>query len=426
MRRIAYLFLAAIFALSACGNNTTNADCGRVRRQPSDYASPLDQCYIYDFSILGSDKRVIVYYDGIPEVDTNPSDGVNDWAAKAGIWTAETWAAFVEYGFSSPARTTNKGVEEIEVWIYPRDGISTIGLKGILVAAESINEREDVHETIIHELFHVTQVVQLPGMGYPGWFTEGTAQVMQDHTDATIDMKPNGFYGCANLYLNTPEEDITTRPNECATALWWKYFMEQLNTDPREPRGGAGVLAEFMDSLSSSENFLDQLDTFIRSRSSIWNLERLWCNFTVANYVKNLSGPGIHRAHRYVDESQPPGAYDADDDPNTPPVKLDRDFALTVAGEGAIVSGLQLPPWAAKYYRVRPAPNISSVDVGFSSDQRVSYALLVIDDDDLVEEIREVSSSFHQVVANQEFDEIVVVVATLRNSAEYGFDITAH
>jgi len=425
MKRFALLLLVVIFSLSACGTNGANAGCGRAKRQPADYPSPLDQCYIYNFSILDSGKRVIVYYDGIPDIDVDPSDGINDWAAKAGAWTAEAWTAFVDYGFSSPVRTLNGKIEEVEVWIYPRNGIGTVNAEAILVAAETVNDNEDVHEQIIHELFHATQGNQLSGTGYPGWFTEGTAQVMQDHTDLAIDTKPNGFYGCANTYLATPEENITTRPNECATALWWKYFMEQLDNDPMEPRDGAEVLADFMDFLPSSDDFLDQLDTYIHYRSITSNLESMWCNFSVANYVKNLSGSSIQPAYRYVDESQPPGAYDADNNPDTPPVNLYQDFSLTTYGEEAIANEPLLPSWAVRYYRIRPASTISSINVNFHSDQSVCYSLLIIDGDNLVEQIHEISSGFDDVVANQESDEIVVVVATLRNSTEYGFGIRA-
>lgn len=201
--------------------------------------------------------------------------------------------------------------------------------------------------------------------------------------------------------------------------------MEQLDNDPMEPRDGAEVLADFMDFMPSSEDFLDQLDTFIHYRSITSNLESMWCNFTVANYVKNLGGSGIQPTYRYVDESQPPGAYDADDNPDTPPVKLREDFSLTVYGEEIIANEPLLPPWAVRYYRVRPAATISSINVNFHSDQPLCYSLLVIDGDNLVEQIHEVSSDFNHVIANQEFDEIVVVVATLRNSTEYGFDIRA-
>src|SRR5204862_2796908 len=102
----------------------------------------------------------------------------------------------------------------------------------------------------------------------------------------------------------------------------------------------------------------------------------IWKDFAVANYAKNLSGPGVPAKYRYADMSQPGGNYGG--------VGLTLSQNLNL-GDSVVQTGETVRPWSARYYELRPAANVPIVDIKVKQDSAVPvyYTILGIKGSDI-------------------------------------------
>jgi len=112
-------------AASPCGTSPVITEA--VWQNEGPLGVVLDECYVHTFIMGGAPRRVIVRYTTdiadsthrIPDVDTSPADGFNDWAVKIATWAEEAWRTFTGYGFSSSALGTGSdGVKEVYIDVF--------------------------------------------------------------------------------------------------------------------------------------------------------------------------------------------------------------------------------------------------------------------------------------------------------------------
>lgn len=394
----------------------------------------LDQQYVHTFTLNSQLKRVTVRFtttpttptSEIPAVDLLPPFGVNDWAYKTALWMEQSWRFYVNAGFRSPARDRGAdGVEQLEAWISGRGGRLGVCCGAVHFALDGgmFAPGNDllIQSVVFHEEWHSSTYIDASQC----WVNEGTAAFMQDKVDGPLDLWPgNGYKAEADGFLGLSGKNLLTH---CYTAaLWWNYFTEQFGVTRVEPQLGIDALRDFYGVLGSGGP-LAALDSVIRSRPGGRTMKTAWCDFAVANYVKNLAGVAGRTAYRYVDETQPPGMpmiYDYDGNPSTPTVPLELDLALAPGDAGAARTGT-FEPWSVKYFRIRPDPSLPLVRIEFRPDTRyeLCWTLLGLQAGNIALEERVTGPDLVRVVSNPGFDEIVVIAATFQDAVNCRFSV---
>ncbi|HEY3231982.1 MAG TPA: VWA domain-containing protein, partial [Roseiflexaceae bacterium] len=140
----------------------------------------------------------------------------------------------------------------------------------------------------------------------------------------------------------------------------------------------------------------------------------IWKDFAVANYAKNLSGPGVPAKYRYADMSQPGGNYGG--------VGLTLSQNLNL-GDSVVQTGETVRPWSARYYELRPAANVPIVDIKVKQDSAVPvyYTILGIKGSDITYEYNTEARDLGRTLVNDGYDKVVVIVAGLENLANYRY-----
>ena len=248
------------------------------------------------------------------------------------------------------------------------------------------------HDTIectslcIHELHHMVQYEYIPyGTYYLSLYpiaSEGPAVAMEDGVVAGADDGPfnnkwyMGFYQYAEIYLDgrydvevaydtylwgTGKWPWSAGGYGYATALFWKYLMEQFGTERSEPAVGMDFLKRFYVLADANRQGLlttlqDTLDEKDRQTTAEYDpgveLEEAFRDFTIANWVRRYRNPlpyaagytvAVADAARfyYVDEDPATcreAIYDATSLTNVRPL-ADRSYSLTPIGTTGIQTG---------------------------------------------------------------------------------------
>ena len=281
-----------------------------------------------------------------------------------------------------------------------------------------------------HELFHTIQCTSYGGTN-PSWQTmrwiiEGQARMLQDKIDLDLDQAEfdgAGYYEESNIYLGSTETSLLDQSYRAC--LFWNYITEQYggidSFCQNEPHVGVDLITEFWDITNtvSRVDGVDTVDDALTGLGHTESFEDVFRDFIVTNYVKDLTGT-LPSKYQYVDEDTTPGSYDFDDNASTPAVRLHDDITLGLS-DSADSGGIDqlLYDWAAHYFRIIPSNDAVAIniDIDQSTDNSLSYHLLVINGNDLVSEYRIKAKNFDKSVVNFDYDEIIVIVGGLENTA---------
>jgi Mg-chelatase subunit ChlD len=282
----------------------------------------------------------------------------------------------------------------------------------------------------LHEMFHFQQF-RYWGLDDPAsrWVTEGQARSIQDkvcmgpsRSDCVdlddIDVGFADYVGEVNEYLgNPPQNSINRRSYEAV--LFWTYLTEKYGTAPTDDvEGGMNLMVKFWEDSANTPG-RDGITVLNSTLDDLGHSERfrdIWKDFAVANYAKDYNGPAIYQ---YADMQQPGGTYD--------PVRLDVSTSLAT-GDQVLRTGEFLPPWAPRYYEVRPSSNLPIIDVQVTQDSAtpVYYTLLAIKGNDIVYEENSEARDFASTLINNDYDKVVLIVASLENIANYRVSINGN
>ena len=333
--------------------------------------------------------------------------------------------AFIELGFRDPVYASPMPVD-----LFPNGdvGYAYISSGGaILFDPYYMSTYEGRLWVPIHELFHQAQRAY-GGLNDPNfeWVTEGQARMVQDklclaqdeelNCNRTLDEMGNSNYQSeVNRFLANPNQSLTEASYQAA--LFWTYLSEQYGSLEQEPEQGVDLLVTFWQ-LSATYWGSDGINLINQTLASVGSTDRfpdVVQDFTVANYAKQLSN--APEQYQYQDEQQANGAYRR--------VPLTLDAGLTdkqqITLESDVVS------WGARYFRVWPDTSVEviTVTVDTLTEQPLSYTLLSIKDGSINEETRETTASFRAEQANNELDQVVLVVTGLQQESQFELSIAA-
>jgi Mg-chelatase subunit ChlD len=281
----------------------------------------------------------------------------------------------------------------------------------------------------VHELFHMVQFsyggIQTDPDG--NWVIEAQARAIQDLvtldangiTGQNVDDDPTGpanFYAEAMGYLGNPNHPITHISYNAA--LFWAYLCQRFGTDATEPGLGFDFMRHFWDAAAADPN-TDGIQAINNTLSALGRPERFvdaFKDFVIANYVKNLTGPGVLAKYKYVDESQTPGSYG--------PVALEVSTALAPMEQvGPVLSNVT--QWGAVYHEIRPTVAVPYIQVDYKVDSPspAFFVLLAKKGGDLVHEERQVGLTFARTLANDAYDAVTVIVAGLDQNVNFRYTI---
>ncbi len=285
----------------------------------------------------------------------------------------------------------------------------------------------------LHELFHQAQYAYRGGELEPSrnWFLEGQARSIQDKFCLGED--PSGgpcpslddeglgiasYVGEVNGYLANANRNLTEI--SYAAALFWTYVTERYGLLRQEPHLGVDLILRFWEE-GSADPRQDGITTLNRALAALGHrvtFEDVFKDFVVANYAKELTGAGVPEKYKYIDETQPPGHYD--------PVYLDLDREITpdAAVDPTIT---EVASWGARYYQFRPSADVPILNIEFRQDveRHVYYALLAVKNDGIAFEREQTDGDLVEVLPNDGYDRVVVIVAGLGNHANYRFAVNA-
>ena len=399
-----------------------------------------------------------VYHRPYPVADCPPvalktscvptNNGVDEYASRIGgvlegTRTALSGIGFDDFAFFANGKPFPTDLIE-QPWCGP--GCATTdswgnGRKGSIILAPSYmgpydpaNGFGDPSSVAIplHEAFHQQQFTY-GGLRDPdgAWVMEGQARAVQDKVCVgasaanctSLDSVTNGianYFAQVNGYLGLPDFSLTR--SSYGAALFWTYLLERYGTITEEPHRGMDFMVEFWKQARASNTDTDTgIGNINRALTALGHSARfddVFRDFVVANYAKDLTGPSVPAKYKYVDETQPPGKY------NAVRLALDTPLAKTTQVGPTLDS---VPAYATRYYQFTPSPAVGTIDVRVNQDSShpIHYSLLLVKNGDLVQEIRGTGTDFAQAVPNAGYDRVVLVVAGLGNHVNYRYSVNA-
>lgn len=396
---------------------------------PYDRRVRLDKCVAYPSTVNGQLRTVYVYYTTTPTADFIGTDHLSstsayltqEMATEIANWTAQSWDAYLRYGFGNPDET------KLGVYIFdfvPKNGGNCCGWNGdystynldTFTVQKNFEKRStftDLTYIVFHEMWHFVEGTDL-GL----YINEGVAVAMPDLVSLDFDTQPNGInrtHDHADAYLKYYSEQSLTRTGYDA-GLWWKYFMEQVGEIDDEPGRGVDAMVEFWDKLDNDG--LTSVDAVIKNFNSEQSFESVWIDFTVANYAKDLDATTLPEIYTYADELQTNG-------PNYAGVKLTQDRYLTQ--DTNVFESDYVSPWSAKYYQFRPSSDLPIISLDFQqfSSSKIAYTVLLIKNNQLVRQIDYIGKNYVQSFVNDQYERVTVIVTGLNENANFRYAVNA-
>ncbi|UCB61409.1 MAG: hypothetical protein JSW72_05010, partial [Candidatus Bathyarchaeota archaeon] len=300
----------------------------------------------------------------------------------------------------------------------------------------------DAKHVILHELFHTVQysypgVLEYFGHGYTypdreDWVIEGQARMMQDKTFADLDLADGSetasYWGEVSSYLSWTEK--TLMDQSYRACLFWTYFTEKYGSVTDEPGCGIDALVEWWshssDEYGAMENMKRALNALTEPDVSF---RRVWMDFIVANYVKDLDDAPIK--YKYADEAQYVAALghgpfeEIGPDGVTysfPKVRFERSEVNMQAGDLAQGPD-RVERWAAKYYRFRPGSDVDLMRLYFVSNTDLYYHLIFSNEGRWIGHMYTTGTRFDRTILTHNYDEIVMVVGGLERGSNFMYRV---
>lgn len=317
-----------------------------------------------------------------------------------------------DFRFNDPTRGN-----EFPIQIRPTDGggmaYCTGSDCGISLAPAVFTNPLSLEGIPLHEMLH--QVQWTYTFGWSGFVTEGTARMMQDKLyndlDQSIGTEMAAYFPQANHFLDNLT-DNTLIDQSYSACLFWTYLTEQYGTITTEPQLGVDAVRTLFENHGSGSDDIQRTNAALGTLSPGTTFKDVFMNFIVANYTKNLTGPGVPPEYRYTDDDTLPGSY------HNPALTLNRTMPV-----GDVFSATdEIRAWAAQYYEARPDAGVPIISMEFRqvSDVSLVYNLLVIKNNDLVMDACEFNvqaKDFVRSLVNDSYDRVVVVVGALDHPA---------
>ncbi|MGD8751304.1 MAG: VWA domain-containing protein [Anaerolineales bacterium] len=345
--------------------------------------------------------------------------------------------AFTRLGYTRDASAPPSGLDKIPINVVWCDGGGCAGGGGLGLSPLLMETDFDLDTRVgdpipwlvaLHEAYHFQQF-KYWGLDDPAgrWVFEAQARMVQDKMciggDRStaecfddIDTGNSGYVPELKAYLGNPNRPITQVSYNAV--LFWAYLTEKYGTsDPGDSvEAGLDLLREFWEA-SYDNPGLDGIATLNIALSNLGHSETfrdIWKDFAVANYAKDLSGPGVPDKYQYADMAEPGGNYG--------PVDLALDENLDL-GEQFVDTDESVSQWGAVYYEMRPAADVPIIDVKINQDSAVQlyYTVLGVKGGDLAYEHNQESRDLDHTLINDGYDDVVVVVAGLDNPANYRY-----
>ena len=276
-----------------------------------------------------------------------------------------------------------------------------------------------------HELFHIAQ----KGVTYGGdvkWMNEGTARSTDDKycldeptCNLTLDTYPGSWYvGDAGDFLANPNRPLFESGYDAA--LFWTYISEQYGNINTEPERGVDFFVQLWESGNANAHTHGRqvIDFALDDMGYSENFVDVFKDFVVANYAKDIANAPAK--YKYIDESQPPGSYGS--------VALTDDETLSVGEQYILADELKfVSSWGARYFRFVPVSGVPTVAVESETftGNDAYFTLLAVKNGSIVEEINVTGDTFAATVANDNLDEVVLVVAGLEQSSNISLAVNA-
>lgn len=294
--------------------------------------------------------------------------------------------------------------------------------------------------TSLHETFHFQQY-RYWGISDPDndWVVEGQARMSQDKVciggdrdncthfdDAVGDFAGISYLDEVNNYLTDPANDsggdllyASINRRDYQAALFWAYLLEKYGTSPGDDvEDGMNFLVTFWEDSANNagRDGIAIIDSTLSELGHSASFEDVWKDFAVANYAKDYDS---QTKYQYADAntSEPGGNYKK--------VGLAVDQFLDT-DEQIVRPGESLAPWTARYYEIQPSTDLAIVDFQVIQDSGspVYYTLMALDIDGqvMVEENQE-ARHFDYTLVNNEYHRVMLMVASLKNHANYRLSI---
>lgn len=345
--------------------------------------------------------------------------------------------AFTRVGFTRNAGAPPGALDKIPINVVWCDGGGCAGGGGLglspLLLETPFNTTTRVGDPVswivsLHEAFHFQQF-KYWGLNDPadGWVVEGQARSIQDKicvganrsSCQAFDDIATGYAGYVPEvmgYLGAPNRPINQ--TDYQAALFWTYLTEKYGTSMTSDtvEGGMNLMVRFWEDSAATpgRDGIAVLNSTLAGMGHSQRFRDIWKDFAVANYAKNLSGPGVQAKYRYADMSQPGGNYG--------PVAMALSQNLSL-GASFVDSDESVTRWGAQYYEVRPAGNVPLIAIKFTQDSTAPlyYTILGIKGTNVAYEYNIEARHLDRTLINDGYDKVVVVVAGLENLANYRY-----
>jgi len=280
-----------------------------------------------------------------------------------------------------------------------------------------------------HELFHVCQYAH-PGTAADKWVREGQARMIQDKLSDWLDHADgteagSSFVRQSQGYLGgSHNSDLTTI--SYSSCLFWQYYCEQFGSDVTDPDYGVDAISTYWSPSAnpSGSDGITMLNNALNSLSPGTTFEDVFEDFSVAIYAKDLDETTTPSKWRFVDDDETDGSG------NYGTVSRAIDPLPTLSPASSFSSSESVRSWSNKYFEVEIDPTVKVITVEFdqSTTNKLFYALLCMNGDDLEYSYTVESQDFSRAIVNNNYDKVVVIVAGLENTAtnaspfDYTFD----
>ncbi len=277
-----------------------------------------------------------------------------------------------------------------------------------------------------HELFHFLQG-RYGGLSEPNdrWVIEGQARSSQDKICLGADRATAwcfddiatgyaGYVGEVKNYLGNPNEGL--RLASYRAALYWTYLTEKYGTSAPGDlvEGGMNLMVKFWEDSAATpgRDAVTVLNSALAVLGHAATFKTIYKDFIIANVAKDLNGPGVPGKYKYADMAQTGGGY------GTVMFSVSQTLALNAS---VLDTDETVNPWGARYYQVRPAPDVAVLPIKITQDTLTPlyYVVLGIKGDAIAYEQRYEQRNLDVTLVNDAYERVVVIVAGLDNLGNY-------